>query len=157
MQPEPKSNKTFRELLDTFNDDDVIMKAKVLTKCLYENTEDKPSTKDILDAVKKMETAPKSGLANTSYSMSILIEAYLQNKKIMPMPEQFVNPFETLQNLVAYPAESFQGIVRNVEGSILGLSQESKFVTDIIEKITNHLDKNFQEPVHEINETKKKY
>ena len=152
MQPEPESNKTFRELLATFNDGDVINQANVLRDCLYENTEDKPSTKDILDAVKKIgtEAGKKRGELSSpsafaiSRTMTDLITAYLENKKITP--EQSFNPFEALRN----PLEAINGLLRDTERSFLGLSQESKFVTDVINEIIRPLDNTL-----EINMTKK--
>ena len=147
-----QTERTFRELLDTFNDDDVLMKARVLTNCLYDNTGDKPSTKDILDAVKKIGTEAEKkrgelsspGASAISNAMTNLITAYLENKQIIP--EQSFNPFEALLN----PIEAANSFLKDTERSFLGLSQESKFVTNVINEIIRPLDNTW-----DINMTKK--
>ena len=123
-----QTERTFKELLATFNDGDVLMKATVLTNCLYDNTEDKPSTKDILDAVKKIGTEAEKkrgelsspGASAISNSMTNLITAYLENKQIMP--EQSFNPFEILGNTFVNPIEVANSFLKDTERSFLGLS-----------------------------------
>ena len=133
MQPEPESNKTFKELLDTLPDQAPIEKYKVLKECLAQNTEDNPSTKDMLDAVKKIGTTTDPSPTSFLNMTSSLVETYLTCKEITK-EQSSVNPLEALQNIFADPSKTVNNIYKDAEDSILGLSEESKSVRKIITK-----------------------
>ena len=165
--------KTFREELDEHrgSNTEISENVDLLRKCLQENKNDNPSTKDIFDAVIAIRTddlPPQTYINKTSS----LVEAYLNNKKITPEQplvnplELFADPFKTAQNFFIdlqgsfldpiktaqniyqdlegsfkNPIKTAQNIYQDLQGLILGLSEESKFVNKILEEILQPRDR----------------
>jgi hypothetical protein len=133
---------TFRKTLDEIihSGKKISENVELLNECLQNNKSDNPSTKDIFDAVIAIRTEK---LAPQTYinMMTNLVENYLKNKKI--------NHEQSSVNLL----EAALNFIQDLEGSISGLSEESKFVKKILDEI---LQPRERFDINQINSTKKK-
>jgi hypothetical protein len=127
----PQVLKTFRETLAELkgSNKEISENFSDLNGCLINNSEDNPSTKDIFDAVTALraEKIPPQTHINLTSS---LVDNYLKMKKIKP-EQSFVNPLEVFAN----PFGAARNFIQVIEGSMSGLSEESKFVNKILEEI----------------------